>query len=237
MVNECVLRSTDDIVDRSTIRDSASEIRNEDIKREVDKFESLIYAVRNVGAFVVAKSFYDGPFSLTINEKTVCNDFYDKVLPVFEDYDEYDYDDLDLIKTLSMKELTEMITILMGGCIAQEIIMEENYGNIRYYHIVANTILKYILSTGFLGANHTVYSFRENVLSYSSKRERELNEKLDKIMIECCEKARVIVEENIHLIDDLALCLADKKELNENETRNFLSNWTYVDDENDDKNE
>ena len=97
LVNECILQSDEEgIVSESLIRERFFEIKNEDIPRERSTVDDTVRACRNVGAFIVAKTFNSGHYVLSLEFDTACNDFFNAILSEYDsDYEEDDYDDDD----------------------------------------------------------------------------------------------------------------------------------------------
>ena len=95
LVNECILQSDEEgIVSESLIRERFFEIKNEDIPRERSTVDDTVRACRNVGAFIVAKTFNSGHYVLNLEFDTACNDFFNAILSEYDsDYEEDDYDD------------------------------------------------------------------------------------------------------------------------------------------------
>ena len=142
LVNECILQSNEDgIVSESLVRERFFEIKSEDIPRESSMVDDTIRACRNVGAFIVAKTFNSGHYVLSLDWDSVCNDLFNGILSDFDsDYDEDDYDDDEdeeenkeeyvvSSKYYSKSDFMNTITVLLGGYVAEEFILHKIYDN------------------------------------------------------------------------------------------------------------
>ncbi len=103
LINECVLCSDKDgFVPRERIRQRFFEIEREDIPRKRSLADDTIRACRNLGSFVVACTFDEGDYTLSVDGDTCCNDFFDSILSDFDSgycEDEFD-DDIDFSQGL-----------------------------------------------------------------------------------------------------------------------------------------
>ena len=75
LVNECLLHSDENgLISERLVCDRISEIKNEDIPREKTSLEDAVFACRNLGAFIVGRTFHSGPYILTLDCETACSD-------------------------------------------------------------------------------------------------------------------------------------------------------------------
>lgn len=102
LVNECVLCADEDgFVPRERIRQRFFEIEREDIPRRRSLADDTIRACRNLGSFVVARSFDEGDYTLSLKDYSCCNDFFNAILSGFDSgyfyssdrFDDEEYED------------------------------------------------------------------------------------------------------------------------------------------------
>lgn len=93
LINECVIQSDkNNYVSKSLICERILEVKEEDIPRKSSYASDAIRACRNLGYFVVAKSFNNGKYLLNLEPDNLGNDFFNKVLSEYDsDYDADDF--------------------------------------------------------------------------------------------------------------------------------------------------
>ncbi len=121
LINECVLRSDDyNCVSKKLITEKILEIKQEDIPRKTSGVSDTINACRNIGYFVVAKSFNKGQYLLNLEDDNLSNNFFNKILSEYDrdyedddyyadDDDDYDEEDDNFDIDLENREITEYI--------------------------------------------------------------------------------------------------------------------------------
>ena len=79
-VNECVFYSDENaVISARAVRNCIAEIRNENLIRDVSAKTAYINACHNLGCFLVARSFQNGPYVIDLKPDTVCNDFFNAI--------------------------------------------------------------------------------------------------------------------------------------------------------------
>ena len=96
LINECILQSSEDgLVSGELFQSKLYEIKNEDIPRGRYSADDTIHACRNVGSFIVAKTYNNGNYILSIDGDTVCSEHFNSVISDYDDDYGCDYDDDD----------------------------------------------------------------------------------------------------------------------------------------------
>lgn len=242
-INECVLKADqNNFVSKSLITSVLSEIRNEDIPRKPSSLTDKIFAVRNLGNFVVAREFNKGSYILSSERDTVCNDFFNSVCAEFDcdyagentgngydDDDDYYDDDCKKDQTASIyrsrADYVNTITVLLGGYVAEELILNKIYDNVKYQLNVIDDILICISDCGMLGLKLHFNENRDNELKYTEERIKEINEELDKIVSEGYEKAKEIVTKNLKLIEHLLPHVLRGETLDNTKTEKLIADF------------
>ena len=223
LINECVLSSNDkNYVSNQVVKGKLIEINGEDIERKDSALTNLIFACRNVGSFVVARSFNSGGYVLSLDEDTVCNNFYDKVL---SDYDsDYDCDDEESgngdSNYFSNEDLRNVITVVFGGYAAQELILGRVYDNMRNQLNVVDDIVDGMVGCGMLGILNR-YTYNRN-LPYTPERLEEINQEVESMMESCYLQAKEIVKENEEIIKTLIPLLVEKNSITKKECEEII---------------
>ena len=238
LVNECILQSNEDgIVSESLVRERFFEIKSEDIPRESSMVDDTIRACRNVGAFIVAKTFNSGHYVLSLDWDSVCNDLFNGILSDFDsDYDEDDYDDDEdeeenkeeyvvSSKYYSKSDFMNTITVLLGGYVAEEFILHKIYDNVSSYLSLVDDILFTMAENGMFGLALRYSEDRHEKLPYMSERVERLNQVFDEVIQECYERAKAILLKNDAVVKKLIAHLAKKQILQEEECEQLLTEW------------
>ena len=235
LVNECVLQSDENgFVSKQLVCDRFFEIKNEDIPRPKSNVEMTVRACRNIGAFVVAKTLNDGNYVLNLERDTVCNNFFNEVVADYdgdfggddwedddEEKDEYadDYSD----KYFHKSDLTNTITVLLGGYAAQELVLHKTYDNLGFWLSIAEDILLEMARSGMFGLSLRYDDTRDRELRYSPERVEKLNLVFDETIEACYQKAKATVSKNENLIKRLIPILIEKEMLDKKQCEPILA--------------
>ena len=236
LVNDCILISDENnYISEKMIRAKVLEIRDEDLPTERSEQSYSVDAVRNLGAFVVARTYSNSDYVLTVEENKVCNGFLDAVInsAVYdygdeEDddycYDEDDEDDKDKPKDhyslTSKSDLLAAIAALLGGLAAEELIFNKLYANLDQSLERINDLFLKMSANGMLGLD-LVYK-KYNEFPYSSKMVDRIDEAMTKIKFECYERAKAIVQTNEGLIKKLVPILIKRKSIEKAECEELI---------------
>lgn len=234
LINECILQSNEDgFVSEDLLRERFFEIKNEDITRVRSTMDDTVRACRNIGAFIVAKSFNVGEYLLSLDEDSVCCEHFNNILSYFDDdYDEEDedeeydddYDEEDeeeecdeetelAAKYYSKTELLNCITVLMGGYVAEELVLHKIYDNVSTYFSLMDDILLSMASNGMFGVHMYYAQDRNEQLPYSASRLEKLNCLFDEIMQQAYEQAKTILSKNEELLKKFIPLLVEQQVL------------------------
>ena len=235
LVNECILQSDEEgIVSESLIRERFFEIKNEDIPRERSTVDDTVRACQNVGAFIVAKTFNSGHYVLNLEFDTACNDFFNAILSEYDsDYEEDDYDDDEDDENentsscvyYTKADLMNTITVLLGGYVAEELILHKVYDNGSAYLSIVDSILFSMSEHGMFGLDLRYSEDRHEKLPYLSDKLERLNKVFDETIQECYGQAKAILLKNETLIKKLIPCLVEKQILQAEECEKLLAEW------------
>ena len=245
LINECILQSDESgFISEQLMQEHIFEIKNEDIPRKTSKVDDMVFACRNVGAFIVAKTFNVGESVLSLSVDSVCNKFFNNIISYFDD--DYD-DDCELEDDLflsndsfnkqedneervstryySKSDLINTITVLLGGYVAEELILHKIYDNVSFYLLIIDEILFALAKNGMLGLDLLYRSQRSEELPYSCERVERLNQVFDEIVQDCYKKAKTIITNNKDLAEKLISTLSEKKVLKEAESKLLLTEF------------
>lgn len=207
LVNECVIYANEDyVVNASIIQDKILEIKNENIKFNKSLKEKEIIACRNVGAFIVGRVFNMEDYLLNLDEDTVCNDFFNDIISYYDrDFSkcEDDEEEMNSRKYYSKTELLNTIVVLLGGYVAEEIILHNIYDNIGNYLSIIDRILESMAYNGMFGLSYHFSERRNETMSYLFSRVEGINNKYNEIIVDCYAKAENIIARNKELIQEL----------------------------------
>ena len=223
LVNDCILVSDEsNYITENIIRDKIIEIKEEDLPTERSEQSYNVDAVRNIGAFVVARTYSNSDYVLTVEENKVCNGFLDAIISNADDDDDYYDDDDDDDKEISTSyslcsknDLLAATTALLGGLAAEELIFNKIYDNLKDSLDAVDDIVFKMAACGMLGLKLHYNEYRE--YKYSEKRREQLEEAFLMIKEECYEKAKEIVNKNEALIKKLVPILIKRKSIEKNE--------------------
>lgn len=92
LINECVLQSDENgFVSEKLIKDRILESKSEDLPRKMPTQADMVNACRNIGCFIVARTFNSGDYLLHIGSDTVCNLYFNSAISMYDhDYDKED---------------------------------------------------------------------------------------------------------------------------------------------------
>lgn len=228
LVNDCILSSDESYyISENIIRKKIIEINEEDLPTERSEQSYNVDAVRNIGAFVVARTYSNSDYVLTVEEDKVCNGFLDAIIQStnYDDYDDDDeyYDDdenedekqKESYSLCSKNDLLAAITALLGGLAAEELIFNKIYDNLKDSLESVDDIIFKMAACGMLGLKLYYNEYRE--YKYSEKRREQLEEAFLMIKEECYEKAKKIVNSNEDLIKKLVPILIKCKSIEKSE--------------------
>ena len=232
LVNDCILVSDENnYISENIIREKIIEIKEEDLPTERSEQSYNVDAVRNIGAFVVARTYSNSDYVLTVEENKVCNGFLDAIINSadydYDDDDDYYDEDADDDKETSTSyslcsknDLLAAITALLGGLAAEELIFNKIYDNLKDSLDAVDDIVFKMAACGMLGLKLHYNECRE--YNYSEKRREQLEEAFLMIKEECYEKAKEIVNKNEALIKKLVPILIKRKYIEKNECEELI---------------
>lgn len=236
LVNDCILVSDENnYISEDIIREKIIEIKEEDLPTERSEQSYTVDAVRNIGAFVVARAYSNSDYVLTVEDNKVCNGFLDAIINNanydYEDDDDYDDDDDDdgdeeistSYSICSKNDLLAAITALLGGMAAQELIFKKTYDNMGYSLDRVNDLFLKMSSNGMLGLE--LFYKRFDDFPYSKSVIERLGEAIIKAKLECYEKAKEIVNKNEALIKKLVPILIKRKSIEKNECEALIEEF------------
>ena len=233
LVNDCILVSDENnYISEDIIREKIIEIKEEDLPTERSEQSYNVDTVRNIGAFIVARTYSNSDYVLTVEDNKVCNGFLDAVIHGVEyDYGDDDYydesDDDEETKTsyslCSKNDLFAAITALLGGLAAEELIFNKVYDNIEDSLNSVNNILFKMSSCGMFGLNLYYNDCRE--YDYSEKYRERLEEAFAKTKEECFQKAKETIIKNEALIKKLVPILIKRKSIEKNECEALIEEF------------
>ena len=255
LVNECILQSDENgIISEALIRARFFEIKNEDIPRERSSVEDYINACFNVGTMVVAKAFNSGHYVLNLEVGSVCNNFFDSLITLNDnrddyddddwdddddddddDYDDYDYEDDDEKDEsdkecdraiFSKSDYLNAITSLLGGYVAEELVLHKIYDNVTEPLNSVDRILQRMSVSGMFGLGLRYVDSRNSfILPYKQEVVSNVNDIFEKTISECYEKAKTIIEKNVDVIKKLCKVLVEKQIMQEIEAEELIKDF------------
>ena len=238
LVNDCILVSDENnYISENIIREKIIEIKEEDLPTERSEQSYNVDAVRNIGAFIVARTYSNSDYVLTVEENKVCNGFLDAIINSADyDYDDdddyYDNDDDDDEETnasyslCSKNDLLAAITALLGGFAAQELIFNKTYDNLEHSLDKVNDMLLKMSACGMFGLE--LFYKRYDDFPYSNSVVEHLNEVIIKTKLECYEKAKELIKKNETLIKKLVPILITRKYIEKNECEELIEEFGGV---------
>ena len=242
-VNECVFYSDENaVISARAVRNCIAEIRNENLIRDVSAKTAYINACHNLGCFLVARSFQNGPYVIDLKPDTVCNDFFNAIIHDYDDdYDDYDddfdddYNNCEDGDSFSAAEKPERlynkedcihaICALLGGYVAEKELLYHVYDNVSRSLWTADNVLIGMSESGLLGLGLRFSKSRENDLPYSYEHVAMINDELNSILADCYNHAQEIICANISLLEKLIPVLVEKRSLGREEGERLLEEF------------
>lgn len=242
LVNECLLRSdTACFVSEALIRDKIREIKEENLTAERSDLDKMIDAVRNVGAFLISRSYHNAPYLLTLENNTVGSAFLDRILinAQRDDEDYYDEDEdededdfpeeirheMQSTKNapFSRNDYLAAITAILGSYAAEEIVFGKIYNNLQMILDSLDTILFHMSKNGMLGLSLYFKDRPYSDFSYPDSFFEKLLTAFSEIREDCYQKARNLIEKNKTLLEKLAATLVQRESLEKAECEALLT--------------
>ncbi|MBR3803735.1 MAG: AAA family ATPase [Clostridia bacterium] len=248
LINECILHSDEKgFVNEQLIRSQFFEIKNEDIPRESSSVEDSITACHNVGSFIVAKAYNSGHYTLSLEKDTVCNNFFNAIVTLNDNRDDWDDDDDDdwddddfdecdedcgdetdenVTSILSKSDYINTITVLLGGYVAEEVVFNKVYDNVIEPLNSIDRILQRMSDCAMFGVGLR-YSEERNrdVLTYTDEHVAKVNAVFEQTVNDCYEKAKAIIEKNGELISKLSKVLVEKQIVQETDCEKLIEEF------------
>ena len=230
LVNECLLRSDEDnVVDEAIIRSKITEIKEEDIPTERSEQSCTIDAVRNVGSFIIARSYSSSDYTLTTDSCTVCNTFLDGLITGVSDcydddedyYEEKEKNQDQIMYAYSKNDYLATITSLLGGYVAEEIIFGKIYNNLKDTLKTVDNLRIEMSGCGMLGLD--LYYTDRYELTYSDIYIDKLNNAFTCLASDCYEKAKEKLTKNQELISRLTTELIKRKSIEKTDCEEIIS--------------
>ena len=253
LVNECILQSDENgNVSEELVKTRFFEIKNEDIPRERSSVDDYINACKNVGTFVVAKAFNSGHYTLTIEKNAVCNNFFNSIVSAtdsddddwddddWDDDDEEDYSSIDSDRDeetvgdgeatiYSKSDYLNTISVLLGGYVAQELILHKVYDNVGGALKAIDSIIELMLKNAMFGIGLR-YSVERNdfLLPYTDSYKQKINAVFEEVCETCYNKAKSIIEKNAELIENLSRVLTERQIIQEDDCEELIKEFGGV---------
>lgn len=241
LINECVLQSDENgVVSKKLVYERIFEIKHEDIPREKSTLEDTICACHNIGSFIVARTMNDGHYILNLENDTVCNDFFNRLLADYDDDyggndcddddDDEEYDDENEEKDEEQpavyyckNDYLNAITVRIGGFVAEEVIFNKVYDHVGHDLSLLDTLLSSMAWHGMFGLDlHFDFERHRGTMPYLPERVEKLNALFDKIKANCYKNARLIIEKNEELIKKLIPILTEKQVIDKEDCEPIL---------------
>ena len=238
LVNECVVYAdSNNFVSKEIVTEKIQEVSQAAVPSKNASIADTINACRNLGRFIVAKTFNNGGYCLDLEQSNLGNYFFNITLSDYDNYasdgydDDYDdYDDDDYIcgddecggfdETKEEKnmyvgktDLLNTICVLCGGLAAEHIVFNKTYGNTQKTLSYINSILLNMSEQGMFGIENIYSPYRNSKLPYSVTYIEKINALFDKTMLDCYKIAEEIIQKNKKLIKKLIPILLDKGQL------------------------
>ncbi len=227
LINECILAEDGkDSVSRETVLNKLSELKNETLPKKNPPMTDRILAVRNIGHFVVARSFNMGHYVLNLEQDTVCNGFFDTLIADADDDDDYeDAEETDEVTNYYCdRDHRRAITVLLGGYAAQGLILGRIYDCTFELLRSVDRLLGKMSETGMLGLPLRYADDRNDyILKYTPERANEINAAFDNIIADCLAEAQGILSRNVDLIHALIPILTEHRSLSKKKCEPILS--------------
>lgn len=228
LVNECIIRSDENnFVSRQMITERILEINLEDIPRKTSALSDIIDACRNIGYFIVARSLNSGEYMLNLEDNNLCNNFFNKIMSEYDDdYEDDDFDDYeedfesideetecadDDNEYFSKNDLLNTICVISGGYIAEQIVFNKIYDNMRNGISNIYSILLEMSGYAMFGIENSFIIWRNRDLPYSGEYIERVNGIFEKTISDCYKTAEKIITNNKELVEKLIPILVEKR--------------------------
>ena len=234
LVNECLLQSDEqNRVSEALIREKIREIREEDLPTERSDRSYMIDATRNIGSFIVSRTYSNSNYVLNVDDGTVCNAFLDSLLLGIDDDDDDYYDDEDEDENEKSdnhdtpfwctNDYLAAVTALLGGYAAEELIFNKIYDNLEDNLKAVDRILSAIASFGMLGLDMVLNDDIYYPIHFPTEYTDRFHQKIWEIKNQCYQKAKDLIAKNEDLIKKLSAALIKRKSIEKNECEQLLS--------------
>ena len=229
LVGECVFSSDgENRVEEALIREKVTQLESDVSVYDNADAGKIVQAVRNTGAFLVARDYNKGDYVLSLKEPTVSNCFLQGVLEEFgaNDYwDDYEDDDdedscrpqINSGNPYSKNDFLAAITALLGGYAAEEIVLHKVHHTNAPGMRIINRILLRMAECGMLGLNLMYFDMRWREIPYSATFSERMDRAFEQTLEKCYTRAREIVVKNEQLIKRLAVVLSERGSLEKRE--------------------
>ncbi len=129
-----------------------------------------------------------------------------------EDYDDYDEDEEDGDYTFyyTKADYLNALCALMGGYVAEEVVLNKLYDNLYYLLTTMDAILLGMSGDGLMGLDLRYTSGRNEDIEYTQEKLNKVNAAFDKIIDDCYKKTKPLIEANAELIKKLIPILVEK---------------------------
>lgn len=239
-VNECVLNcDAEGKIGISLIEGKLHEMRLDDLPEKSSEFKRRIDACLALGMFVVARSFDNGDYTLSLDSDTVNNVNLDTVIHDYDsdyaaDYEEFDGEAEEASgegerrgKKIyhTGRDCLHAICALFGGYAAEKLILQEVYDNVGRIFWTADAVLTGMSERGVLGPDFRYSESRNEDLKYPETRVLAINDRLDKLAEECLREAEAIVLANREIIEKFLPVLVVRERLNRATCEACLKEW------------
>ena len=140
-----------------------------------------------------------------------------------DEYDDEDEDDEDFNFYYTKSDYLNAICALIGGYVAEEVVLKKLYNNTYYLLTTVDCILLGMSRDGLMGLALRYTSGRNDDIEYTREKLNKINDEFDKIIDYCYKRAKPIVEANAELIGKLMPILVDKRNIFKPECEKILS--------------
>lgn len=140
----------------------------------------------------------------------------------YDDEDDYDEDNEGSSAYYTKADYLNAICALMGGYVAEEVVLNKTYNNTYPLLMTTDYILMGISDAGLLGLDLRYSECRNSDLKYPQEKVNRINAEFDKIIADCYKKAKPIIEANAGLIKKLIPILVDKTSIFKPECEKIL---------------
>lgn len=147
---------------------------------------------------------------------------YDNADDNYDDDDD-DEDDDNCSFYYTKADYLNAICALMGGYVAEELVLNKLYDNTYYLLTTVDCILSGMSRDGLMGLDLRYSSDRNDDIKYTQEKLNKVNAEFDKIIDYCYKKAKPIIEANAELIKKLIPILVEKGNIFKPECEKILN--------------